>query len=141
MKNCTKCGPRNDNCFSKKKSSKDGLQSICKECHKKVRCEFYWKNKESFKKRNNINNAKYMKRNLQFKIDFLKQNPCIDCGEKDPIVLEFDHRKDKEYNVSAMNYLSLNKLSKEIAKCDVRCANCHRKKTAIQFGWYKDITF
>jgi hypothetical protein len=27
----------------------------------------------------------------------------------------------------------------EVAKCDVRCANCHRVRTAQQFNWSKWI--
>jgi len=27
----------------------------------------------------------------------------------------------------------------EINKCVIRCSNCHRKKTAKDFSWYKDI--
>jgi hypothetical protein len=28
----------------------------------------------------------------------------------------------------------------EINKCEIRCANCHRRRTALQFGWPK-LTF
>ena len=28
-------------------------------------------------------------------------------------------------------------LKQEIAKCEVVCANCHRRRTAKQFGWYR----
>jgi 5-methylcytosine-specific restriction endonuclease McrA len=66
----------------------------------------------------------------------LKANPCVDCGETDTIVLEFDHLKDKDFNLSdaARKGVSIKKLNAEIAKCEVRCANCHRRKTYERSG-------
>src|SRR3989338_3315118 len=69
---------------------------------------------------------------------FLSVRECIDCGEKDPIVLEFDHRdsKDKFKIVGKMlsGHYSWQSIEREIRKCDIRCANCHRRKTYIQLG-------
>lgn len=72
--------------------------------------------------------------------DYFNNNPCIDCGENDPIVLEFDHRSDKIAAISEMyRNFTLKQVIKEISKCEVRCANCHRRKTAIERGWYKKL--
>lgn len=69
----------------------------------------------------------------------LKENRCVDCGESDPIVLQFDHREpsEKSGNVSALisRGNSWSRVLAEIEKCDVRCANCHMRRTAKQFGW------
>ena len=66
----------------------------------------------------------------------LKANPCVDCGETDPVILEFDHLKTKDFNISdaARKGVSIKKLNDEIAKCEVRCANCHRRKTYERSG-------
>lgn len=72
--------------------------------------------------------------------DYKASHPCIDCGEPDPIVLEFDHMDgtNKEDNISAMvnGGCSPARIIAEIEKCDVRCANCHRRRTHKQFGWF-----
>jgi hypothetical protein len=60
----------------------------------------------------------------------LRVSECADCGERDPVVLEFDHRDGKRGNVSTMTqWASLQTLRSEIEKCDVRCVNCHRRRT------------
>ena len=72
--------------------------------------------------------------------DYLKANPCVDCGETDIIVLEFDHVGEegtKKFNISDATRLGygMPKSKAEMAKCEVRCANCHRKKTYERGGW------
>jgi hypothetical protein len=71
----------------------------------------------------------------------LLKNPCVDCGETDPIVLDFDHRVPADKCFSVANGISSTKSMEavvaEIQKCDIRCANCHRRRTAKQFAWWK----
>lgn len=77
-----------------------------------------------------------------FIFQYLKEHPCIDCGENDPIVLDFDHVKDKKVNnVSTMAHdlRPLDIIKDEISKCEIRCSNCHRKKTAKEQNWYHYI--
>lgn len=69
---------------------------------------------------------------------YLLSNPCIDCGESDPRVLDFDHRDAAEKSAEVMRLAqdgySLNRVMTEIAKCDVRCRNCHAKVTYSRQG-------
>lgn len=72
--------------------------------------------------------------------EYLEANPCIDCGETDPVVLEFDHR-DRLAKIMPVAALiaqgySWQSIKDEIDKCDVRCANCHRRRTSVQMNWY-----
>jgi hypothetical protein len=64
---------------------------------------------------------------------------CVDCGEADPQVLEFDHLREKRGDVSALAFrgLSLASLQQEIDKCDVVCVNCHRRRTAWRIGSWR----
>ncbi len=71
---------------------------------------------------------------------YLSEHPCVDCGNSDWRVLEFDHRdpKKKKFTISrkVSDGVSILTLSKEVAKCDVRCANCHRIRTRAEGHCY-----
>jgi hypothetical protein len=74
---------------------------------------------------------------------YLREHPCTDCGEPDIVVLEFDHLRDKTANVSQLvRHASWARVLEEIAKCEVACANCHRRRTARRAGyhsWQADV--
>jgi len=65
-------------------------------------------------------------------LDQIKNAPCTDCGEKyPPYVMDFDHRRDvKCKDISRMLQSSpWAETLKELEKCDLVCANCHRLRT------------
>ena len=65
--------------------------------------------------------------------DYLSKHHCVDCGEADPDVLDFDHvRGEKVCDVSHMVQCGFRlwRIVDEIEKCEVRCANDHRRITA-----------
>lgn len=79
-------------------------------------------------------------KNARRVFDYLLEHPCVDCGEPDPVVLDFDHRVpgEKSFNICVRRLdTGWDKIKAEIDKCDVRCANCHRRRTARQFDWHK----
>lgn len=115
--------------------------SLCKPC-KRAYDRKYYSNQSVESKSNKQENQNARRRLVrQFLWDYLLEHPCITCGEPDPIVLEFDHidRENKTGNIADLSKYSLSKVKEEIVKCRVLCANCHRRHTAIQFDWYKDI--
>jgi hypothetical protein len=140
---CTKCkGSKEIDEFNKNKSKVDGYNNICRECSKTRSKQYYSENTERHKIIIKSRNKKTALDNRRKIFEYYKTHPCIDCGESDPMVLEFDHRDgvDKLDNVSTMvRDYSWGNILKEIKKCDVRCANCHRRRTAISQGWYKEF--
>jgi len=70
---------------------------------------------------------------------YLLNHPCIQCGEDNPIVLEFHHRHGKDKTVTEMvsNGYTISRIQAEIDKRDVLCANCHRILTSTERGWYR----
>ncbi len=142
-KRCSLCKQnKHKSQYNKNKGKKDGLNTVCKECGQNRSKQYYNENKEKHIKETSKRTKQYNKIKRKEIFNYFKENPCVDCGETNPIVLEFDHRnsEEKEYNISE---IIMNKSWKivlnEIAKCDVRCANCHRIKTAKQFGYYNGI--
>lgn len=140
MKNCSKCKrEKEDEAFHRSKAR--GLQAVCKECRKTTDA-IYWKERAADPVKlaaKRIYNQQRLEKRQKFMIEYLLQHPCVDCGETDIVVLTFDHvRGVKEFDISngfRAGY-STERLATEIAKCDVRCANCHMRKTARDFNWY-----
>lgn len=71
--------------------------------------------------------------NTHFVAAYKETLGCHDCGESDPVVLDFDHLRDKRLRVSTMRASGWTLLTivREMGKCEVRCANCHRRRHAI----------
>lgn len=66
-----------------------------------------------------------------------KSRPCVDCGIKlPPECMDLDHvRGEKAFSLARWNRervppgtTRMKMLAAEIAKCDVRCPNCHRMR-------------
>ncbi len=92
----------------------------------------YENKKEKIKQRAHKRNQEIKISNRKFLDDYLSTKCCIDCGNSNPIVLEFDHvRGIKKLNIADMilRSYSLKTIKLEIEKCEIRCANCHRIKT------------
>jgi len=120
--------------FSKAAKRTDGLQAWCKTCVKENDHRRYMEDKKKHRSWNMKRKDKY----YDMVTEYLLEHPCVDCGESNPIVLEFDHRdptiKDSEVT-RLISYASWERVEAEMNKCDVVCSNCHRKRTAKQFGW------
>jgi hypothetical protein len=142
MKICRVCKlEKNLTEFNKKTGTIDGLQSECRECGK-IRSRLqYEKNKPKMVVQSSENKNK---RRAEYRSKFyaiLSESCCVDCGNDNPLVLEFDHieTNEKIHGLSKMIHdgYAWEKIIKEIDKCVCRCANCHRIKTAKEQGWYK----
>lgn len=143
MKICTKCEIEKEEFeFHKRANIPSGLKSWCKECSKK-----HEQNKSDEEKKKRYKQIKVSDKARKLKLfEKLKEyttenNGCKICGELDYVVLEFDHRDRKEKSFTIANAvgkaMSWDKLIVELKKCDILCANCHRRKTAIEMNWYK----
>lgn len=72
-----------------------------------------------------------------------KNKPCVDCGRQfPPVAMDLDHVQGEKVNSVAFaikEMWSEARLRAEIQKCVVRCAVCHRIKTAQEMGWPREV--
>jgi hypothetical protein len=126
--------------FGSWKKSKDGLQPKCKKCKREYDNNYYGTNQSNRRQQIRKSDSKrreYLQNNLW---NILKDAFCTDCGISDPRVLEFDHIRDKERNIADMvKGHSWSTIEKEIAKCEIVCANCHRIRTQVRSGSWRTL--
>ncbi len=115
--------------------------TYCKKCSREYIRDHYKKNREYYLLKARKRNSEIRQKAGKYIWSYLSAHPCVDCGETDILVLEFDHR-DKSRKSKAVSRIirttgSLEQLIEEISKCDVRCANCHRRKTEKENNSWK----
>lgn len=113
--------------FAKKTKSKDGRQSRCNACMSKTMIVVYNNDRVAW----NDKSKRQKGRKREWINEIKTTAGCLCCGEFDFSCLEFHHAdpSEKEDTVAAMaaNKVSDELIQKEISKCIVLCANCHRK--------------
>lgn len=140
MKICTKCNLEKEDIDFAKRYNK--LQSYCKECNNINNRKHYHENKAHRLAYGAKNRWKFRARSLKFIMEYAK-NGCSQCDEKDFACIEFDHL-DPSTKKSAISKMvskgcELEQIKKELEKCRILCANCHKKHTAKQLNWYVNV--
>jgi hypothetical protein len=138
---CYMCGETKPEAeFAFADMAKGARQRHCRECQAAYRRAHYLANRDDYIRREVGRIRTYRLENRPLMLAYLRSHPCVDCGESDPVKLEFDHR-DPSLKTGYVSVLAAHKpwrlVLVEIAKCDVRCANCHQRRTAGQFNWKK----
>lgn len=137
MKLCSHCNiPKEESDFNFRNRVKNQKHTYCKDCGKSFTAAHYKNNPTPYK--NRAKSRKNIGKSLL--LDYLKLHSCVDCGETDPVVLQFDHvngQKFKEITVMANAGYSWSALQQEIDKCVVRCANCHIRITAKRINSFR----
>lgn len=146
-KRCSKCKkPKPLSEFHRKKfvrkdgSVRHGHQTICKQCRREYQKNWYAANKSTHKRATAKQRQINCRRAREYVRQYLLVHPCTDCPETDPVVLEFDHvHGDKRSSVAKLvsSGYSTRVIQAEIDKCEVVCANCHRRRTAQRGNWHK----
>ena len=139
LKECRVCHEHKPaECFSFHRKALGTRQTRCKPCATTYGKAHYAKNPEPQKARNKVRSREMHRRGVVFMAQYLALNPCVDCGEADVDVLEFDHielrRRAGGKPVTSLTGQSESRILAEIAKCEVRCANCHTRRTRRQMG-------
>lgn len=98
-----------------------------RERNREYQKKHYQKKKDYYK-----NKAKESKGKVKEQFEELKKTlSCKTCGESHPATLDFHHKNPEEKEIIISRAVGRNwgwnSLKKEIDKCDVLCANCHRK--------------
>jgi hypothetical protein len=124
--------------FSFRNERKGTRGTWCKDCMKVYDKKRHQEQAPKIKLQKKINRATYSGKNRIKTWNYFIDNPCIDCGETNPIFLSFDHvRGRKSYNISErIDNTPWETLLKEIAKCVVRCLHCHHIKTASDSDYW-----
>ncbi|MEK7551144.1 MAG: hypothetical protein AAB532_00915 [Patescibacteria group bacterium] len=137
MKKCGKCGLEKllKEFYRRKTGQRVGeYYEKCSNCMKTRGRSYYHLNKSRQLPLAKIRKLRYIQQRKKL-LEEIKNRPCMDCGKRfPPWVMDFDHRNSQEKiaSISRLTFWKManfEKVKKEIEKCDLVCANCHRQRT------------
>ena len=135
---CGEVGSAADYAWRRKKRGQ--RDNYCRACRAAYKQEHYALHQKRY-----VANAVQRKRALiaartEYLLELFRARPYVDCGEADPLVLEFDHLGHKNLNIATnLGNRKWQSILDEIATCDVVCANCHRRRTALRAGFARAV--
>ena len=138
---CYRCGELKpvEN-FSWRRKAQRQRDTFCRPCRSAYGKEHYAANRQRYIEQARIQKQGLMLERTTYLIDYFEAHPGVECGEDDPVVLEFDHLRDKSFSIgtklATRNWQSI---LDEIEKCEVVCANCHRRRTARRRGSLRSL--
>ncbi len=133
---CGACGVEKDlSEFAWRRTKKGQHDNMCRPCRAAYHRAHYLANRQRYVDQARGRKQALARERTEWLLAYFATHPCSDCGEADPVVLEFDHLRDKEFDVAqALPYRGWASILAEIEKCEVVCANCHRRRTARRRG-------
>ena len=135
---CARCNEmKNEDEFAGPSKSKSVKDCYCRPCRAAYKQEHYKKNRQRYIDKAKERQRLQIEERMIFLQQFLEAHPCVDCGESDVVVLEFDHVQEKSFDISnGLRYRRWEAVLAEMEKCEVVCANCHRRRTTTR-GSYR----
>ncbi|MDQ3934974.1 MAG: hypothetical protein M3340_10145 [Actinomycetota bacterium] len=135
---CYRCGEvRPVDNFAWRRKRLGQRDSFCRSCRAAYGREHYLANRQRYIDQAAVSKQKIRLERTRYLVAFFENHPCVDCGEGDPIVLEFDHLDGAAKSFCIGESLlrhTWDAVLAEMAKCEVVCANCHRRRTARRRG-------
>jgi hypothetical protein len=141
VRRCGRCGetkPVAD--FAWRRRARGQRDNYCRPCRAAYKQEHYAANRRRYIDQAQLRKRAIARERAVFLVEFFSSHPCVDCAESDPLVLEFDHLGDKAFGIAkGLRDRSWRSVVDEMAKCDVVCANCHRRRTARRSGFVRAV--
>jgi hypothetical protein len=136
FKKCYRCGvSKTADQFAWRNKAKGRHDSFCRPCRSAYNKEHYAAHRQRYIEQAQARKQELALERTLYLIDYFRTHPCVDCGEADPVVLAFDHLRDKLFSIGMdLARRRWQCVLDEIEKCQVVCANCHRRRTALRRG-------
>ena len=100
MRECGRCHeekPTED--FAWRRQARGQLDNYCRPCRAASNQEHYRANRRRYIEQAGVRKKAPVAERFKYLVAYLGEHPCVDCGEKDPIVLEFDHLRDTKFSI------------------------------------------